>query len=307
MVYKKAQGLSYATPFCQNSHCLWNATTVLRILKNPVYTGVLTQGKSTAPCYGVRRRVEKPRGEWDVVEGTHEALIDKRDFAVVQRLLARDTRTSPGAVRTELFSGMVFCGECGGAMVRKTVPSKDRKYVYYICGTHKSEKICYSHSLPVEALEKIVLTSVQGRIYLQGLPDAGASAGIKKEAAYREGGIQRWKRHLESWQAEAEKYRQVLDSLYGNLIKGVIDGEEYMELKTNYRRKLTETEREIEKIRQKVNRAAEKGTGGSRRWEQIEKCGNITELDRAMAAFLIERIFIRRDKRVEIVYDWREE
>lgn len=265
MAYKKAQGLSYFTPFCQNSHCLWNATTVLRILKNPVYTGVLTQGKSTAPCYGVRRRVEKPRREWDVVEGTHEALIDRRDFAVVQRLLLRDTRTSPGGVRTELFSGMVFCGECGGAMVRKTVPSKNRKYVYYICGTHKNEKVCYSHSISVEALEKIVLTSVQSRIFLQGLPDAGTFAGIKKEAACREDGIQRRKQHLESWQAEAEKYRQ------------------------------------------KVNRAAEKGTDGNRRWEQLEKCGNITELDRAMAAFLIDRIFIRRDKRVEIVYDWREE
>lgn len=47
MEYKKQQGLRFATPFRVNARSLWNATGILRILKNPVYMGVLEQGKNT--------------------------------------------------------------------------------------------------------------------------------------------------------------------------------------------------------------------------------------------------------------------
>lgn len=43
--YKKSQGLRFATPFGTNERSAWNATTILRILKNPIYTGVLEQAK----------------------------------------------------------------------------------------------------------------------------------------------------------------------------------------------------------------------------------------------------------------------
>ncbi len=83
---------------------------------------VLEQGKNTTPSYKVKRRVARPREEWFVVEGAHEAVVTPEDFAVVQKVLSLDTRTSPGSSTVELFSGMVSCGECGTAMARKTVP-----------------------------------------------------------------------------------------------------------------------------------------------------------------------------------------
>ena len=307
MAYKKAEGLRYATPFSPDGEGLWTASAVLRILKNPVYTGVLAQGKTTAVSFRVKRRVEKPGAEWDVAKNAHEAVISGEDFAVVQKLLARDTRTSPGGKKTELFSGMVFCGECGGPMVRKTVPAKNRKYVYYVCGTHKNEKTCFSHSMPAGALEDIVLFSLQGQIRMQGFRDKGSPAGLAVEAARRKNGENRLKAHLERRQAEAEKCRLVLDSLSGNLAKGVIDRAEYEELKKGYRIKLLAAEHKISEIREKMCRAAKEDKGVIRRWEQFEKYGNVTKLDRAMTAFMIDGIFIRRNKRVEIVYNWRQE
>ena len=52
-----------------------------------------------------------------------------------------------------------------------------------------------------------------------------------------------------------------------------------------------------------MNRAAEEGAKEKRRWEQIERYGSITELDRTMAVFLIDRIFIYRDKNVKIIFN----
>lgn len=108
--------------------------------------------------------MEKPREEWAVVENHHEAIIDRFDFESVQKVLAMDTRTSVGGKAVELFSGMVYCGECGASMVRKTVPSGRNKYVYYVCGAHKSDKSCSPHSLRDCALEEIVFEALKQHI-----------------------------------------------------------------------------------------------------------------------------------------------
>lgn len=60
MEYKKSLGMKFATSFKANPQALWSANAVLRILKNPVYTGVLIQGRETTPSYKVRKRVTKP-------------------------------------------------------------------------------------------------------------------------------------------------------------------------------------------------------------------------------------------------------
>ncbi|MCM1134718.1 MAG: recombinase family protein, partial [Clostridium sp.] len=302
--YKKSQGLCFATPFCAEGPSMWSASAVLRILKNPVYTGVLTQGKTTTPSYKVKRRVEKPPGEWAVAEGTHEAIINKEDFAVVQKILETDTRTSPGGRAVELFSGILFCGECGGPMVRKTVPAGKNKYVYYVCGNHKKEKTCFSHSISNRMLEEAALKGLQ--IQIQARVNTSDFLERALAALREKSGIKKLKERLEEKQGEKERYRRVLDSLYGNLAEGVIDGAEYAELKKSYAALFEEAGRQAEKIRRELRSLEAEGTAGQKWLDRFKECGNITELDRALIVFLIERIFICRDKRAEIVYGWKD-
>ena len=161
--------MKFATSFKASPQAAWSANAVLRILKNPVYTGVLIQGKETTPSYKVRKRVTKPEDEWAVVPGSHEAIIGHRDFESVQKALSLDTRRSPGDSAVQLFSGMVFCGECGASMVRKTVPSGNKKYVYYVCAAHKQDKSCSPHRMRDGALEDIVLETL--RQYIRDVVD----------------------------------------------------------------------------------------------------------------------------------------
>ena len=89
MDYKRSQGMRYSTSFRLKEESVWDAGMVLRILKNPVYIGVLEQGRVTTPSYRVKRLVVKPREEWAVVENCHEAIIDRYDFESVQKVLGR--------------------------------------------------------------------------------------------------------------------------------------------------------------------------------------------------------------------------
>ena len=305
MDYKRQQGLRFATPFRIRPRSPWSATAVLRILKNPVYTGILEQGKNTTLSYKVKKRVAKPRGEWAVVESAHEAVVDRQDFLSVQKVLALDTRKSPGRDRVELFSGMVLCGECGAAMVRKTVPSGGKKYIYYVCAAHKNEKTCFSHSIRDTALEKIVLESLQKQIQyiisLAGLLEMADTAPLRKA------GAKKVQERMESRKREADRYRRLMESLYENMVDGVITREEYHELKKNYSEFCSEAEKQAEGLQEEMVRTLESSVDGNGWMKQFKKYGNITELDRTAVVSLIDRIFIYRDRRVDIIYSCQDE
>lgn len=305
MEYKKQQGMKFATPFCVNARPAWNATAILRILKNPVYTGTLEQGKNTTPSYKVKRRMERLREEWSVVEGAHEAVVSREDFAAVQKALSLDTRTSPGSSAVELFSGMVSCGECGAAMARKTVPAGGKKYVYYVCAAHKKEKTCSAHSIRDSVLEEIVLESLQKQI--QDVISFSRLMEMAESAQLQKAGTVKLQERLDRKQAEADRYQRRLLSLYESLMDGMISREEYWEMKKDYAALWAEAEMQAEAVREEMCHVLEDAVQGCGWMGQLKKYRNITALDRVIVVSLIDRIYVYRDKHVEIVYNWQDE
>ena len=160
--YKKSIGVSLESSFRKSVKPKWSYNTVLRILKNEVYTGTVIQGKCTTPNYKIKKRIYRDESEWIRVEDMHEAIIFRSDFDLVQDLLLRDTRVSPGQAELFPLSGLVFCGDCGEPMVRKTVPSGDKRYVYYVCSGNKKDKTkCAMHSISEKKLMDGVLEVVK--------------------------------------------------------------------------------------------------------------------------------------------------
>lgn len=305
MDYKRSQGLPYSTSFRTKRESTWSAGMVLRILKNPVYIGVLEQGRVTTPSYRVNRLVNKPREEWAVVEGCHEPIIDRFDFENVQKVLALDTRTSVSGRAVEMFSGMVYCGECGGAMVRKTIPSGKKKYVYYVCAAHKKEKACYSHTLRDIALNEIVLEALKKHI--QDVIDLSDLMGMMDAAKLQQVTVRKMQARLENKQSEIDRCQTLLRSLYESLADGIIDQREYQELKRTYSRQRAGAEEQAEAIQAEMNRELTNLNFGCGWMDQFRKHQNIEELDRTIIVSLIERIMVFRNHRVEIVYRWHNE
>ena len=213
MEYKKSLGMKFATSFKSNVQALWTAASIIRVLKNPVYIGVLTQGKETTPSYKVHKRISKSEEEWAVVPDCHEAIIAKSDFDKVQKVLAMDTRTCKEDSVVSLFSGMIFCGDCGASMIRKTVPSGKKKYVYYVCSENKAnKKVCSAHSIRDADLENLVLLSVQQ--YIQAVIDLQDLLEMTDTAPLKTAEAQKVQRQIDRKRSELERYNRLLMSLY---------------------------------------------------------------------------------------------
>ncbi len=305
MEYKKSLGMKFATSFKAGAQAAWTPSAVLRILKNPIYIGVLTQGKETTPSYKVKKRITKPEDEWIITQDAHEAIIERMDFDSVQKILSLDTRRAPETEAVPLFSGMVFCGECGASMVRKTIPSGKKKFVYYVCSAHKQDKSCSPHRMRDTALEEIVLDTTKQ--YIRDVIDLDDLLSMTDTAPLRTAEAQKVQRQLDKKRSEYERLQKLLMSLYENLADGIIDRDEYSRLKQNYARRASECEKQMETLQENIVNIKEHG-GEHRAWMEVfKKHRNITALDRSLVAALVDRILIYKDNRVEVKFRWQDE
>ena len=142
--YKARRGSAYRRPGPANDG-LWTAASVARILRNPVYTGTLVQGRQRVVSYKVHQTVEVPPEDWYVVEGTHPPIVSPALFQRAKDLAGCETRRAPGQGELHLFAGLLRCADCGRAMSRKTA----RGIVYYTCSTYrrKSKTACTKHTI----------------------------------------------------------------------------------------------------------------------------------------------------------------
>ena len=271
MEYKRSLGMRFATSFKANPQAAWSANAVLRILKNPVYTGILIQGKETTPSYKVRKRVTKPESEWAIVSDAHEAIIERRDFDSVQKALS----------------------------------SGNKKYVYYVCAAHKQDKSCSPHRMRDEALEQLVLDTVKQ--YIRDVVDLDDILTMTDTAPLRTAEAQKVQRQLDKKRSEHERLQKLLMSLYESLADGIIDRDEYARLKQNYAGRCAECEKQMDALQETLTQIREHG-GEHREWmAQFRKHLNIAELERSIVVALIDRILIYRDNRVEVRFRFADE
>ncbi len=304
--YKRSMGIPYAkNGYADKDNCKWSATTVIRILSDEIYTGTMVQGKQSTPHFKLKKLETKPSSEWVRVEGTHEAIIDKADFDLVQKLKRLDTRTSPQSDTVYLFSGVLICGCCGGRMTRKINRYKDKEYVYYFCPAGKKGG-CNSTSMIKESdLTDCVQTSLKAHINSVVSLD-GIINSISRERINREL-VNEYTGYIKSNEEQLAKVENFKRNLYENLVSGVLSKEEFLQYKQEYSVKAEDIKTAIQSWNDKLAEVVE-NRGDRTRWiNHFAKFSEMESVDRSAVARLIQSIVINVDKSIEIRFNYQDE
>ncbi|MDR1320990.1 MAG: recombinase family protein [Gracilibacteraceae bacterium] len=296
--YKKSQGMKYYTPFAGHKQSVWTANAVKRILTNRVYTGALEQGKRTKASYRVKKVFYKPREAWSVHENDHEAIVSAEDFELVQTLMAKDTRTPPGAETLHLFSGFVICGNCGGSMIVKTtVKNSGKSYVNYICSTHKKYGTCKNNNVSGSAIERYTLASIQKQIAgLVSPPEIEDGCGIETLQGRKRLAVEGM---IDKALQSIRDYRDYAVKAYEHFVDGVINETEYKMFKEGFRRQIEAAERNISGLRRDLEYIGDDVRSRSM-IKHFKAHENLAALDRRAVASLIDSIIVYDSKHVEI-------
>lgn len=124
---------------------VWHPNTIRRILKNPIYCGILTYGKSRSNNYLEKKRIENPEEEYIYVESDKVTpIITKQQFEEVGQLLEKRSAESPIACyqknkefyKKDLWAKKMMC-QCGSSIETRNVYNKQKKFYGYICCRRK--------------------------------------------------------------------------------------------------------------------------------------------------------------------------
>ena len=306
LAYKNSIGIRLKTSFDMGETPEWNPVSVTRVLKNELYTGVLIQGKQTTPNYKVKTRVMKPESQWARIEDSHEAVISRQDFDLVQELLRLDTRCTPGSDRVYPLAGVLVCGDCMEGMVRRTVPANGKQYVYYVCSANKKNKQgCSSHRISESDLTGAVLKSIQLHVSeMLGICNASA---LLDELQWKQAGIEKYEERIRLEKEKKARTDARKLHLYEDFKDGLLTKQEYMQMKEEYTSQSAISEKAIISYENEVE-LLKNNKGSRQEWiDTFKKYENITELDRVVVAALVKQVRVYDKKRIEVVFNFQEE
>ena len=298
--YKKSIGSNYKGGFSCAVKSLWSSSTVKRILTNEMYLGHLIQGKTEKINYKLKKSVEKPKEDWVKVENTHEPIISQDNFLIVQNLLKADGRVSPVTEKNSIFTGLLFCGDCGEQMIRRVNRYKDTQKVYYICSTKNRGEGCTRHSIEEEKLKEMITPLIRSyaNFFLQ--EKRVFEKSLELETNFES--IVRYDTEIARLKQEQDKYYSLCSGLYEDLRQGVITKDEFERLHSEFKRKASEFEEAQKKQEVMIKELFKNGVISAGRLKTMQDCSELKEIDRHTLCSMVKKIIVHENQRIEIVF-----
>lgn len=303
--YKVLNGENYKNCNRLKSTKYWTYSTINQMLRNEVYIGNMVQGRKSQRMRS--RQKAKPREDWTIVAGTHEAIIDSETWEKTQGLLKRRTREFGSKTNVSIFAGFLKCGDCGRALVKKVgTPGHGDGIINYYCGTYvrSGRQYCTPHPMPFKMLEAIVLEDLRAIIQnidnlKQIIAEQGAANVIVKQAnvnADKRAGLQ----------TELEKIQKLKKAVYEDYRGDLISKEEFVSYRQDYIKKEELLLKQLSSLEAK----AEQTTRDifELPWvKRLLELRTIESLDRDIVVEMIHEIKVYEDHRIRITYNFSDE
>ena len=288
---------------CINETCIsqeygvWVDTTIKAILTNQIYVGDTVQGKTKKINYKLKKTVKNRPDDFIIVENTHEAIIDRDTFNYVQDLLPKNVKR-PEKKRFYLLDGLLYCGDCKHRVTVRYQTKTGRSYTtcdYY--RTYSKYHVCTTHTNNYETLENVILEEIKSVCwkYLDRDMVKGSIGNITLED-----NSLKIKKEIERLELERNKLIQILDKTYMDMLKGIIDEEQYIRISENLKQEIENNRSSIDNFKNENNKSNKIDS------KMIEKYINdflsLENPTRELIINLVEKIYIYQDKHIDIIF-----
>jgi DNA invertase Pin-like site-specific DNA recombinase/uncharacterized small protein (DUF1192 family) len=292
--YKKQHGQPFQNT---NGECakFWQPYSVQRVLKNEIYIGNMVQGQAEKISYKSTKKRIKPKQEWDIVENTHEAIIDKDTFDLVQSILSNRRRSTKTGQAT-LFANKIRCLKCGGSM-RSQICGHKR---YYTCHAHyASPNVCEGTYVSMSVISKTVLNEIR-KLYNAYIDED--TVALELDSLERNNNrIDMLQQQINNTKDELAKIQKRFKSLYYDKIDGIISADDFSLLSQDCKEQENKLQSQIEHLSNEISNIQAKQGLANNTKEIISQFKNITELDRYTVQTLIDYIEVGGNKTNRII------
>ncbi|MFQ9985726.1 MAG: DUF4368 domain-containing protein [Lachnospiraceae bacterium] len=291
----------------------WDYKSISGILERPEYTGCTVNFKTYSKSHKLKKRLQNAPENQRIFLNTQPAIIEEQVFERVQELRANKRRPTKTG-RQGLFSGLLYCADCGEKLYFCTTNSFTPKQEHYVCSNYKSNTgTCSAHFIREETLKLFVLQrifdvtamffddiqSFQNMVYQQRFEEA-------------EKAVKRKKKELEQAKKRIAELDRIFKRIYEDDINGTISHERFLKLSAEYEAEQKELTEFVKTEQAAVDTYEQDRTDFDSFAAVIRKYVGIRELTPTIVNEFVKKIIVdapdkssgHRRQKIEIVWNF---
>ena len=221
-----------------------------------------------------------------------EAIIDRDTWDIVQR--AREQRRRPTKSKeVALFSGMVYCADCGARLYVSRTNRENATKEWYNCAHYRSRQGCTPHHITGNALRILVLQNLQRVIAYAEVDEADfVKRVIENKASLRREERNAARRKLEKAERRIGELDTIIQKLYEDNVIGKLTDERFAKMSAAYEKEQRELQESASALRSILEEADAVSVNIESFLDMVKKYTDPTELTPALLHELVEKIVV---------------
>ena len=294
----------------------WNNNSVRKILRSKEYTGCTINFKAYSKSYKLKKRLLNAPENTLEIPNTQEAIIPLAQWERVQELLDEKCRPTKEPNRQGMFSGLLFCADCGTRLYYRADPRGKTNRDSYYCGKYALGRgDCSAHYIREAVLKAIVLEQI---VYMTSYVAAEAVdfAGGWKQSQHKrqEKELQQAQKRMEQAKKRSDEIDHLLTRAYEDYAKGILTLERYQKMSAKYEQEQQELTDEISTLDKIVRRQEETNDHFTQFMNLLRKYvgAGIAELTPTIVNEFVKKIIVheadnssgKRVQKIEIIFNF---
>ena len=292
----------------------WPEKTLYDILARQEYLGHTITAKTYKVSYKSKKTRKNAEDKRYFFPNTHEPLIDEETFALAQKRIATRHRPTKSD-EIDLFSGLLFCGDCGYKMyLQKGAGTPERKHAY-TCGNYRNRArndfLCTTHYIRKSVLKELVLADLQRVMsYVKGHEQEFIQTATECSEQAMKKALGHQRKELDKAEARLGEINLLFRKLYEDNALGRLSNEQFVFLTSGYEDEKRELTKRAAELKKEIDTAAERSADVKRFVALVRRYTEISELTYENVHEFIDRILVyeldknTNTRKIEIFYSF---
>lgn len=295
----------------------WAGVSVVRMLEKPEYMGDTVNFRTKKLSYKDKVAVKNDSDEIVVFTDTHEAIIDRKTWYMVQELRKTKRRINTEG-ETNPFVGKIFCADCGGKMhYRNEGKRAGRKWrglpdgsvrttpACYNCGNYnnshdQSGKVCCSHNIQAKVIDQFVLETIQYACKSVRMDERAFVESIRSASEiWEQSEAKKLKAALKHQEKRYAELDILLKKVYEDNALGRLPDKRYEMLSAGYEKEQAELEQSIKACREQLTQYDEDTDRTEEFLALVHKYTDITELTPVIINEFVDKILVHKAEKID--------
>ena len=274
----------------------WHPSAVVGILENRQYTGCAVNFKTTTVSYKVHTRIINPVEDYQIIPNMQEPIINEDIWLRVQEL-RKSRRRNTATGRTSLFSGLVYCPDCGSKLHFCASKSLRRDQEFFRCANYKDGRgSCKIHFIRDVVLEKVVLEAVRNLAdFVKCHEPVFLYMLARKNDTMRQQERKRLERVIERGTRRISEIDKLIEAAFERNVLGKLEDDRYERMVKNYAQEQRELIAEVQESKVVLQKAEQQVVDLRLLLRTLRELTEVKELTPTLVNSLIERIEIHNN------------